>query len=143
MPSETALRSRSRFVYLILVGVAIAIGLVLHSRVIPMPVILRKYSGDGLWALMVFLALGLMFNRASTGRLALAAYCFAAMIEVSQLYHAPWIDSIRATMLGALVLGSTFNWPDFIAYAVGIGVGTIGEIAVRDDRFAICGRRVR
>ena len=133
MPSETAPRSRSRLVYLILVGVVIGIGLVLHSRVIPMPVVLRKYSGDALWALMVFLALGLIFNRASTGRLALAAYCFAATIEVSQLYHAPWIDSIRATTLGVLVLGSTFNWPDFIAYAVGIGAGAIGEMLVHTD----------
>jgi hypothetical protein len=32
-------------------------------------------------------------------------------VEFSQLYHAPWIDTIRAARIGALVLGSTFNAP--------------------------------
>lgn len=54
-----------------------------------------------------------------------AALAFAVAVEVSQLYHAPWIDSIRGTRLGSLILGSTFNWPDIPAYAVGILVGVL------------------
>ena len=51
--------------------------------------------------------------------------------ECSQLYHAPWIDLIRSTTLGHLVLGSGFIWGDFVAYAIGVGAGALGEIAMR------------
>lgn len=38
----------------------------------------------------------------------------------SQLYHAPWIDSIRATSLGGLVLGFGFLVSDLICYTCGV-----------------------
>ena len=47
------------------------------------------------------------------------------IIEISQLYHAPWIDSIRATTLGGLILGFGFLWSDLICYTVGIVIGAI------------------
>jgi hypothetical protein len=54
---------------------------------------------------------------------ALAAFGIAVAVELSQLYHAPWIDAIRATRLGALAIGSVFNWPDLPAYACGVALG--------------------
>jgi hypothetical protein len=59
--------------------------------------------------------------------IALLALAFAWGEEFSQLYHAPWIDTIRATILGKLALGNTFNWPDLPAYAVGIALGASAE----------------
>ncbi|MFM8818855.1 MAG: DUF2809 domain-containing protein, partial [Phycisphaerales bacterium] len=47
-----------------------------------------------------------------------------------QLHHAPWIDGIRATRLGALVLGSGFLWSDIACYAVGVAGGAAGESMV-------------
>jgi hypothetical protein len=121
---------RLRFVYAALGGTVIIVGLILHSQMIPLPPALRKYVGDALWAAVVFFGFGFILNRAATGTVAISAFCFAALIETSQLYHAPWIDSIRATRLAVLILGTTFNWPDFIAYAIGIGFGVLVEIAV-------------
>ena len=40
--------------------------------------------------------------------------------EFSQLYRAPWIDAVRATRLGALVLGQGFLWSDLWCYAAGV-----------------------
>jgi hypothetical protein len=122
--------SRSRFVYAALIGTVIVSGLFTHSQIIPLPPALRKYLGDALWAAVVFFGFGFIFNRASTGTVAFSAFCFAAFIEFSQLYHAPWIDSVRATTFGVLVLGSTFNWPDFIAYAIGILLAVLVEMAI-------------
>ena len=76
---------------------------------------------------MVFLCFGIVFPRSSTVRIALAAVCFAWCVEFLQLYHAPWIDGIRSTRLGRLVLGSMFNSPDLLAYVVGVGLGVLGE----------------
>ncbi len=118
---------RSRFVYAASAGTVIVIGLVVHSRIILLQPMLRKYLGDALWATMVFFLFGFFLNGASTFTVALFAFCFAALIEVSQLYHSPWIDSIRGTVPGRLVLGSTFNWPDLVAYAIGVGLGVASE----------------
>ena len=108
-------------------GLVIAAGLGLRSQMIPLPAFVIKYGGDALWALMVFCGIGFLFCRASTLRVGLIAICISCAVEFSQLYHAPWIDAVRGTRLGALALGATFNWPDFIAYAVGVGVGMFVE----------------
>lgn len=47
--------------------------------------------------------------------IAIIALCGAWAVEFSQLYHAPWLDTIRMTTPGRLVLGSTFNGPDLAA----------------------------
>lgn len=113
---------RSRLVYGLLTVVVLVGGL--WSRRIPdgLPFI-RDSVGDGLWALLVYSGLAVLFNRWSSGALALTALLFSCSIEVSQLYHAPWIDSLRATRLGGLVLGYSFVWSDLICYSVGIRVG--------------------
>jgi hypothetical protein len=49
------------------------------------------------------------------------AMTFSVLIELSQLYDVPWIDSIRHTPLGGLVLGFGFFWSDFTCYALGDG----------------------
>jgi hypothetical protein len=119
--------TRSRGLYLVLAIAVVAVGLLWRSSLVSMPEWLSKYGGDTLWALMVFVGFGFLLPRASTLTLAMLALTFAWAIEFSQLYHAPWIDAIRATLPGRLVLGSTFNWPDLPAYALGIGLGAWSE----------------
>ena len=53
---------------------------------------------------------------------------FSVAVEVSQLYHAPWIDSIRHTTLGGLILGFDFLWSDLVCYAVGVGLGVLVDV---------------
>ncbi len=71
---------------------------------------------------MVFWLLALGWRRASPGRLAVSAVAIAFAVECSQLYHAAWIDAIRANRIGALILGSDFLWSDLVCYAVGVGL---------------------
>ena len=54
----------------------------------------------------------------------------AFAVEVSRLYHAPWIESIRNTTLGGLVLGFGFLWSDLVCYLVGISIGFLLERSV-------------
>lgn len=92
-----------------------------------MPGFVVKYGGDALWSMVVFFALAMVFTRATTLRVALMAMVFSWSIEFLQLYHAPWIDSIRSTLLGRLVLGSTFNSPDLVAYAIGVVLASFAD----------------
>jgi hypothetical protein len=53
-------------------------------------------------------------------------------IELSQLYHARWIDNIRETNIGGLVLGFGFLWSDVLAYTLGVALAfRIDEIFLR------------
>jgi len=107
------------------VGFAAVIAMGLASRKFPFlfPALFGKYPGDALWALMVFLGWAFFKPRASTGFLAVAALTVSCLVEFSQLYQAPWLNAIRGTTLGHLVLGSTFSWYDIAAYAVGVLIG--------------------
>ncbi|MEI6819324.1 MAG: DUF2809 domain-containing protein [Verrucomicrobiota bacterium] len=124
--------SRSRVIYAALALAVVACGLLWRSGMIPLPQWLANNGGDALWALMVFLGFGFLLPRASTLMVALLALTLSWGVEFSQLYHAPWIDSIRATIPGRLVLGNTFNWPDLIAYALGITLGAFAERRLRN-----------
>ncbi len=118
---------RSRVIYLVVALAVVAIGLLWRSRFLPLPPSVSNHGGDAMWALMVFVGFGFLLPHASTMTNALMALTFAWGVEFSQLYHAPWIDSIRATLPGRLVLGNTFYWLDLIAYAVGIALGALTE----------------
>lgn len=106
----------------LLILLTIAIGLWTRSHVFPFSPFSAKYGGDALWAITVFLGCGFIFQRLSPARLAALALAIAWSVEFLQLYHTPWLDSLRSSRLGALALGYAFNAPDLIAYAIGIAV---------------------
>jgi hypothetical protein len=124
-------RPRSRVVSGIALVLVIAAGL--GSRVFgrQLPTFIATYAGDTLYATMVFVALGILAPRWSTARLALTALALSVAIEVSQLYHAPWIDAIRRTLPGSLVLGYGFLWSDMACYVAGVALGAGVDVAAR------------
>ena len=103
-----------------------------------LPTFIATYAGDTLWALAAFFGFGLILPATSTVRVTLLAMAFSVAIELSQLYHAPWIDSIRHMTIGGLILGFGFLWSDLACYAVGVGLGMlieiIGGISPEEDR---------
>jgi hypothetical protein len=48
------------------------------------------------------------------------AMAFSVLIEVGQLYHAPWIDTIRRTTWGGLVLGFDLALPRASSWTIGL-----------------------
>jgi Protein of unknown function (DUF2809) len=100
----------------------LVLGLFWRSRFFHFPHFLAKYGADALWSVLVYLGLRFLNPRQPRMYAAGMTLLFSYLIEFSQLYHAPWIDGLRRYWLGALILGDTFNWPDFGAYTVGVGV---------------------
>ena len=96
----------------------------------PLSNFLSTYAGDTLWGLMVFLGLCVVLPRAKTKFLLAVALVFSFSIEFSQLYHALWIDEIRNTTLGGLVLGFGFKFSDLVCYSVGISLGAIADLLI-------------
>lgn len=96
---------------------------------------------------MVFWLAALARPRASTARLAACALAIAYAVECSQLYRAPWIDAVRSTTAGALLLGQSFLWSDLVSYAVGVIFATLLDAALVNrpglpspERSAVSGR---
>jgi len=119
--------TRNRSIYSLLVVITIATGLASRHFSGILPHWVQLYLGDTLWALMVFLLFGFIFHKKSTLWVAIAAITFSYCIEISQLYHASWIDTLRANPLGGLVLGFGFLWSDMVCYTLGVGFGYIME----------------
>lgn len=115
---------RNRIVYLGLTILVMILGL-LSRKINSLSYILEKYSGDCLWALMIFLLFAFVFNKKDIKFITILSLLFCYGIEISQLYHAPWIDAIRNTTLGGLILGFGFLWSDILCYTIGIIVGVV------------------
>lgn len=121
---------RTRFVYLIAATAVCIAGLASRRFRGQLPAFLAEYAGDTLWAVMVFLLVStLLVGRPILVRAAISL-ALAFPVEISQLYHAPWIDAIRQTTLGGLALGFGFLWTDLICYSVGVMIGVIAEWAI-------------
>ena len=122
---------RHRVTYFIMI--LIVTGLGLASRRYPelLPDFISRYAGDTLWAVLVFLVIGLGLPSLSTWKVAAIALLFSLLIETSQLYHAPWLDEIRRYRLAALILGHGFLWSDLVCYSVGVTLGVIIEKLVK------------
>src|SRR5690349_880635 len=101
---------RSRIAYAGVLAAVIAAGLASRRWRRLLPAVIGLYAGDTLWALAVFVLCGLLLPRRSTRRVWVYSAAFSVAIEISQLYHAPWIDALRRTTLGGLMLGFGFLW---------------------------------
>lgn len=109
-----------RVLYISLAMLTIVCGLLVHLHGSGISTGARDKLGDALWAAMI---LWLVSAAASHARLitrVATAYTICAAVELSQLYHAHWIDVIRATAVGHLLLGSGFDRGDLNAYALGV-----------------------
>jgi hypothetical protein len=116
---------KRRIIYIILVTLVIIAGL-LSRRMAFVPL----WVGDTLWALMVYLMVRVVWIKAPVKQVTVVSLLFCFAIECSQLYQAPWINQVRQTLPGKLILGQGFLWGDLLAYTLGIAIGAIAEHTV-------------
>lgn len=109
--------SRVRIRYALMAVMVVGLG-ILSRKITIIPLIV----GDILYAVMMFLLIRFLLIKLEHWKVALISLSACYLIEISQLYHAPWINHIRNTALGALVLGSGFLWSDMLAYTIGTAI---------------------
>jgi hypothetical protein len=84
----------------------------------------NDYGGDILyeifWCLFAF-----CFFRSRTAIIQIPIWVFVitCILEFLQLWHPPLLTEIRATLIGKLLLGTTFVWWDFPHYLLGCVLG--------------------
>lgn len=126
---------KRRLFALLLIGPVILLGLSSRQHRF-WPDWFAAYAGDTLWALLVYLLLVFLFPARRPLSLALWALGFAFAVEFSQLFHPPWLDALRATTLGGLILGFSFLWSDLLCYSVGVGIGCLLDSRVNRNAAA-------
>ena len=109
-----------RKTYLIYTVAVIFLGLASRKYSPNLPLFLAENAGDALWAMMVYFGFRFLLARKHILLSILFSLLFSFSIEFSQLYQADWINQIRSTWLGALVLGKGYLTVDLIRYTVGI-----------------------
>ncbi len=63
-----------------------------------------------------------LLPRARASRIAIAVFVGTSLLEVAQLWHAPFLQYLRSFYLGKVILGTTFVPSDFFYYAIGAGI---------------------
>lgn len=83
------------------------------------------YGGDILYQIFLILLVLLIRPSTSPAQTAIGILIYSSAIECLQLWKPPFLQAIRPTLFGRLVLGSTFSWEDFFYYAIGSLLGWI------------------
>lgn len=126
---QSTRRRGARLAYIAAVFAAMALGLGSRAFAEVLPVFVVEHFGDALWASMMYFGFRACYahKKISFAIWCSLAFCFA--IEFSQLYQAAWINHMRGTTLGALVLGKGFLWEDLVRYTAGIAVSSLLDLA--------------
>ena len=120
---------RPRRHLLIAVLVVITIGVSSRAGGGRFPALIAKDLGDVLWAVMFYLLALLLWPRASALSATVIALAVSSGTEWLKLYHAPWIDALRAMPVAGFLLGHTFHATNFVAYAIGAVCGAAVDVA--------------
>jgi len=89
----------------------------------PIPEWLRDVSGGALYVVFWMLAWLVVNPDTPSSRLAVTVFLATCGVEFSQAVHVEWLERLRATLVGRLILGTTFRWGDFPPYGMGAMLG--------------------
>ncbi len=127
---------RRRLVFAAIALAVIPLGLATRRFPSAFPEFIATYAGDVLWAVVAYLLMGVIAPSATVRRRGAIALAFAFIVEFSQLWHPEWLDAIRTTTLGHLLLGIGFEWSDLPCYTLGVLLAAAFEAMVTSPRAA-------
>lgn len=116
---------KNRIRYFIITIMIMFMGLLSRKFMFIFPRNIASFVGDMLWAMMVYFGFRFLFPKLNITKSLVLAFLFSFSIEISQLYQAEWINNIRNTIIGGLILGHGFLFEDLISYSIGIILGCV------------------
>jgi glycopeptide antibiotics resistance protein len=113
---------RQRLVFLVNILAIVPLGYAIRFSHI-LPEYFHDAGGSIAYQILLMLLVLFIYPPANLRLTAIWACGVSCAIELLQLYQPPWLQAIRATWAGRLILGTTFLWSDFPAYFVGSYLG--------------------
>lgn len=123
----------NKFVYSFLIIITVLFGLLSRKFSNYFPDLINLFLWDSLRAMMIFFFCKLFWKNWKLKKIGLISLTFCFVVELSQLYQANWINIIRRTTLGGLILGRGFLWTDLLAYTIGICFWIIIDIFIQKN----------
>jgi hypothetical protein len=120
---------KQRYQYALIILIVIIVGL-LSRKTTLIPVL----TGDALYATMMYFMVRFCLLKAKIKKVALISIGICFAIEFSQMYQAPWINNIRATLPGRLILGQGFVWKDLPAYVAGVAIACLADVLMKRNK---------
>ncbi|GAA0861402.1 DUF2809 domain-containing protein [Paraclostridium tenue] len=116
---------KNRIKYFIITIIIMLMGLLSRKFMFIFPRNIAPFVGDMLWAMMIYFGFRFLFPKLNIIKSLVLAFLFSFSIEISQLYQSEWINNIRNTTIGGLILGHGFLFEDLISYSIGIILGCV------------------
>jgi hypothetical protein len=85
--------------------------------------LIRPYGGDLLAAFFVYVLLRLVFPNAASTKLAMTSFLIGAGVEGIQWLRLPARFGTDQYTVLRIAIGTTFEWGDLVAYALGATAG--------------------
>ena len=114
------MKNKKRLVYTVIIILTIVTGLLVRIKKEWFPDVVNLYLGDALYAFMMYYIVSFVFVKKKMKFRGLYSLIICYIIEFNQLYQADWINTIRQTIPGKLILGSGFLDTDLLAYLLGV-----------------------
>ncbi|QLG37225.1 MULTISPECIES: DUF2809 domain-containing protein [unclassified Paenibacillus] len=111
---------KERLIYFFAVIITMAAGLASRHFGELLPDFVREHFGDALWAAMIYFGVRMVWINRSKELALMVSLLFSWAVECSQMIQTSWLNEVRSTVLGALILGRGFLVMDLLRYGVGI-----------------------
>jgi glycopeptide antibiotics resistance protein len=75
--------------------------------------------GGVLYVIFWSLLFSLLAARSKSWKIVSLVFLITCAIEFLQLWHPPFMETIRSTFIGATLFGNSFSWMDMAHYVIG------------------------
>ena len=80
----------------------------------------HNYFGGIMYVVFFSLLFSIIFNKTNILKIVVLVFIITTIIEILQLWHPQFLESIRASFLGKALIGSTFSYFDIVHYFIGM-----------------------
>jgi hypothetical protein len=84
---------------------------------------LNNYAGGMLYEVFWILLVSLVWPKLPLLGVVSGVFLITALLEFLQLWHPPFLKTIRSTFLGRTLIGTSFSGWDFVYYIAGCAIG--------------------
>jgi hypothetical protein len=111
--------------------ITVVSGLTIRFAHLGLPASVVKYGGSALWAAMIYWVGSTLLPSWHPLWSALMSGILGTVVEFLKLYNPPWLDAIRSTLPGTLLLGRIFNPWDIVVYWIAIVFAAGWDVKMR------------
>jgi hypothetical protein len=88
--------------------------------------VFQDVFGSIAYQILLMFLFAFFYPRVNLVKVAIGVFILSSAIELLQLWQPPFLQAIRATWAGRVLLGNTFLLADFPPYAIGSFIGWLG-----------------